>query len=178
MDRREEIKKLLELHKIKQSWLAQKLGIKSQTLHYLINKRTKIDNELYQQILEIIESYQYELDLSEQPVIDDSTIFDKKILSEISNRLRIFAKRRYGTLKNLATALGISPQQLHQYVSSRREPRIRVLLKLFSLGCDINWLLGGAESMDAYVTYRLENEIRKYQNSISQMYNILEQIKK
>ncbi|MBN1638498.1 MAG: helix-turn-helix transcriptional regulator [Ignavibacteriales bacterium] len=178
MEKREEIKKLLELHKIKQSWLAQKLGIKSQTLYYLLNKRAKIDNLLYNQILEIIESYQYELELTEQSILDEDTFFDKKVLNEISNRLRIFAKRRYGTLKNLANALNISPQQLHQYVSGRREPRVRVLMKLFTLGCDINWLLGGAESIDAYVTYKLENEIRKYQNSISQISNILEQVKK
>ena len=47
---------------------------------------------------------------------------EKSNKSEIfSEQLRIFAKKRFGSLKNLSEALGISQQHLSMYLSGKRE---------------------------------------------------------
>jgi transcriptional regulator with XRE-family HTH domain len=70
----------------------------------------------------------------------------------------------------------ISPQQLQQYISGKREPGSKILAKLLRLGCDINWLLGGRESWESYKIYRLEGEVRKYQNGFQQIENVINKI--
>ena len=47
---------------------------------------------------------------------------EKSNKSEIfSEQLRIFAKKKFGSLKNLSSALGISQQHLSMYLSGKRE---------------------------------------------------------
>lgn len=176
MNHQEELRLLLKALNIKYSWIAEKLGISTQTLSYLLHEADKIDEELYLSIKKLIDSYQFELNLFENEKKNDNfDLFDEKQLKkEIGQRIRIFAKRKFGTLKNLANSLGISPQQLQQYTSGNREPGSKILLKFFRIGCDINWLLSGVESINSFEIYKLEHEIKILQTKLKQINMIVE----
>ena len=166
----EEIKYLLRLYGIKQNWLAHQIGLKPQTLSYLLNESKKFNEDLYKSIKEIINAYQYDQELFNSRFDDNYDLFDdEKIRIGIGGRIRIFAKRKYGTLKKLASAMEISPQQLQQYITGKREPGSRILIKLLRLGCDINWLLSGTESLESFKIDKLERELRKLQESLNQI---------
>jgi len=170
MTKQEEIKYLIHTLGIKHNMIAEKLGIKVQTLTYLLNDSPQFDDELYHQIKKIIDDYQFELNLFEGDYVDNLDLFtDGKLQLGVGERMRLFAKRKYGTLKKLAEAMKISPQQLQQYISGKREPGTRILVKLLKLGCDVNWLLGGKESIESYKIYKLEAELRKLQSSFAQI---------
>lgn len=178
MTKQEEVRYLIHTLGIKPSMIAEKLGMKVQTLTYLINESPQFDDDLYKQIKTIIDDFQFELNLFEGG--DDAESLDlftdNKLNLGIGERIRLFAKRKYGTLKKLAEAMKISPQQLQQYVSGKREPGTRILIKLLRLGCDINWLLGGKESIESYKIYKLENELRRLQNSFSQIAELTKKV--
>lgn len=177
MDKKEEVKSLINSLSIKKSWLAGKLGMKSHTLSFILNEDTKLDEHLYHKIIEAIDSYQYELNLFSEESTSDLNLFDdEKLHLGIGERIRVFAKKKYGTLKKLADAMNISPQQLHQYISGKREPGSKILIKLLKLGCDINWLLGGAESIESYKIYKLESELRKLQDGFTQISNVIHRL--
>ncbi len=178
MTRQEEIKYLLHTFGIKQSWLADKLSINNQTLTYLLNDAPLIDDDLYEKIKEILDDYQFDLALfdEEKPRETLDLFEDGKLQIRIGERIRIFAKRKYGTLKKLAQEMHISPQQLQQYISGKREPGAKILAKLLRAGCDINWLLGGTESVEAYRTYLLEAELRKLKTSLDQISHIVKRV--
>jgi transcriptional regulator with XRE-family HTH domain len=168
MTKQEEIKFLLHTLGIKLNLIAERLDMKIQTLSYLLNESPQFDDDLYHQIKKIIDDYQFELNLFEDGHPENLDLFtDEKLQMGVGERMRFFAKKKYGTLKKLADAMQISPQQLQQYISAKREPGTRILSKLLRLGCDINWLLGGKESVESYKIYKLENELRKLQNNFS-----------
>jgi len=174
MNRRDEIKAQIKAFNIKESWLADQLEIKRSVLHLLLNDNDDIDAELYESIKEIIDSYQFDLGLIEEDDSDNYDLFsDEKLSIGIGNRIRFFAKRKYGTLKSLAIAMNVSPQQLQQYVSGKREPGSKILAKLLRLGCDINWLLGGSESIESYKIYKLEKNLRELQTGYSEIIDII-----
>lgn len=177
MTKQEEVKYLLHTLGIKLSMIAEKLDIKIQTLSYLLNESPQFDEELYHQIKKIIDDYQFELNLFEDSHPDNLDLFtDEKLQMGVGERMRFFAKKKYGTLKKLADAMQISPQQLQQYISSKREPGTKILAKLLRLGCDVNWLLGGKESVESYKIYKLENELRKLQSSFSQIAELTKKV--
>lgn len=163
MSKQEEIKLLIQTHGIRLNWLAEELNLKSSTLSYLLEESKNFDDDLYENIKAIIENYQFELSLYESDVESDLSLFNEEQLNlSIGQRMRIFAKRKYGTLKSLADIMEISPQQLQQYLSGKREPGAKILLKLMKAGCDINWILGGEEKTEDYRIAKLENELKKY----------------
>lgn len=174
MTPQEEVKYLLRLYGIRQNWLAHQIGIKPQTLSYMLNESKKIDHDLLKLIKEVINSYQYEQELFNHRFDDNYDLFDdEKLRIGIGGRIRIFAKRKYGTLKKLANAMDISPQQLQQYIGGKREPGSRILIKLLKLGCDINWLLSGTESLESFKIDKLEREFRKLQDTLSHISNLV-----
>lgn len=177
MTKQEEIKYLLHTLGIKMSMIAEKLDMKVQTLSFLLNESLEFDDDLYKKIKQIIDEYQFELNLFEDTSNDNLDLFtDEKMQFGIGERMRWFAKKKYGTLKKLAEAMNISPQQLQQYISGKREPGSKILIKLLRLGCDVNWLLGGRESIESYKIYKLENELRKLQNSFHQITSVIQKV--
>lgn len=178
MTKQEEIRYLIHTLGIKLSMIAEKLGIKVQTLSYLINESPQFDDDLYKNIKEVIDNYQFELNLFEGEYNESLDLFtsEESMHLGIGERLRLFAKRKYGTLKKLAEAMKISPQQLQQYISCKREPGSKILTRLLRLGCDINWLLGGKEALESYKIYKLESELRKLQQSISQINSVIQKV--
>lgn len=177
MTKQEEIKYLIHTLGIKLSMIAEKLGMKVQTLSFLINESLEFDDDLYKQIKQIIDEYQFELNLFEGEYNESLDLFtDEKMQSGIGERMRWFAKKKYGTLKKLAEAMNISPQQLQQYISCKREPGSKILGKLLRLGCDVNWLLGGRESIESYKIYKLESELRRLQQSFQQINSVVQKV--
>lgn len=61
----------------------------------------------------------------------------------IGERLREFGLEKFGSIKEFAKAMRMSPPSLQQYLSDRREPGTPVLQKLIKLGCDVEWLMTG-----------------------------------
>lgn len=177
MTKQEEIKYLIHTLGIKHNLIAEKLGIKAHTLSFLLNESPQFDDDLYKQIKEIIDDYQFELNLFENDNPENLDLFtDERMQAGIGERMRWFAKQKFGTLKKLADAMNISPQQLQQYISCKREPGSKILAKLLMLGCDINWLLGGRESIESYKIFKLENELRKLQNSFQQITSVVQKV--
>ncbi len=174
MSKREEINQKLNQLNISLNWIAQKLEIRPNTLSYLLESEDHFDDDLYDSISEAIESYQYQLKFLDDNVNEPNLFDENKLKDGIGARIRIFAKRKYTTLKALAQAMEISPQQLQQYISGNREPGSRILIKFLRLGCDINWLLGGSESLESYRIYKLELEIRNLQSKLSKISRIVE----
>lgn len=60
---------------------------------------------------------------------------------EIGNRLRQFAKVKFGRYESLAKALGMTPQSLNNYLTGKRLPGAELISKLKELGCNTDWLL-------------------------------------
>jgi len=171
----QEVRQLISTYGVSQEWLAKKLGIKNETLHYILYESPKFDEDLLHEIKEHIETYQFELSLFDVETREDIDLFtDEKLHMGIGERIRLFAKRKFKTLKKLAEQMDISPQQLQQYISGKREPGSKILIKLLKLGCDINWLLGGREQAESYKIYKLESELRKLQNSMTQISSIIQ----
>ncbi|MBU0559218.1 MAG: helix-turn-helix domain-containing protein [Bacteroidetes bacterium] len=168
MTKQEEILFLINSLNIKLSWLADKIEVPLPSLNFLLNDSDKFDDELYSIIKEAIKSYQFELNfIDEKTTTTTPDLFDEQQIKKgIGERLRVFANRRFNTLKALAEEMHISPQQLQQYISGNREPGSKILIKLLKLGCDINWLLGGFESIESYKIFKLESEVKKLQSAV------------
>jgi transcriptional regulator with XRE-family HTH domain len=174
MNRREEIKHRLNSLGISHNWLSNKLQLKPRQLTYFLENDDHFDDDLFNTINDAIESYQFELSFNIENISDDLSLFDEENLKNgIGERIRIFAKRKYHTLKSLADALNISPQQLQQYISKNREPGSKILIKFMKLGCDINWLLGGSESIESYRIYKLESELRELNDKLNKIFHIV-----
>ena len=60
--------------------------------------------------------------------------------------MREWGLARYDTLSAFALALGISPQNLGNYLSGRMPPGNKTKARLRRLGCDIQWLMTGKTS--------------------------------
>ena len=174
MDYCGEINSLIESLGIKENWIADQLEMKTSVLSFLLHERKKIDVDLYEKMKSIIDSYQFSFDLTANVENDNYDLFlDEKINRGIGNRIRVFGKKKFGTLKKLAEAMQISPQQLQQYLSGKREPGSKILIKLLRLGCDINWLLGASETYESYKIYKLEKEIKEAHESLEQISKII-----
>lgn len=63
----------------------------------------------------------------------------------IGERLRVFAKKKYGTVRALCDALEIKEQTLQPYLSNKSKPGHALQEKLRNLGADIEWLMTGRE---------------------------------
>jgi transcriptional regulator with XRE-family HTH domain len=86
--------------------------------------------------------------------------YSQKEKKEISERLRGFGEKHsgvgYGMGVKFAAKLGISTQQLTNYLNGRSVPGNVMQVRLRQLGCDIEWLMTGktryeAESKDGKV---------------------------
>lgn len=175
MNKQEEIISQIDSLGIKKSYIAEKIGIKKQTLEFLLYESKEFDEELYEQIKQIIDDFQFEFNFFDETDADNYDLFnDIQLRKGIGERIRIFAKRKFGTLKTLAEQMEISPQQLQQYISGKREPGSKILLKLLKLGCDINWLLGGNESIESYKIYKLETELRQTHENMGKIKIIID----
>lgn len=168
MTRLEEIKSEIRINNIELEWLAEQVGLNTRQLNYFLNEVTDLDDQLYENLKEAIEEAPFEMSLFESDIQKDPSLFEANRLNiSIGERIKTFAKKKYGKMTRLANAMEITPQQLHQYTSGNREPGSKILIKLLNLGCDLNWLLGGVEKPESYKLAILENEIKQLKEKLA-----------
>jgi hypothetical protein len=86
-------------------------------------------------------------------------------MKNISDRLRKFAEY-FGSIKDLAEALDMKPPAFQSYLSGRSVPGSNILVKLNSLGCNINWLLTGEGEMLKSEVSAAPSDIQELRNEI------------
>ncbi|MCX7875062.1 MAG: helix-turn-helix domain-containing protein [Melioribacteraceae bacterium] len=68
---------------------------------------------------------------------------DEIIKKAIGERIKEFAKSKYGFSKKLAEELGMTQQTLQQYLVGKSYPGGQILKKLSELGADVEYILTG-----------------------------------
>jgi len=71
-------------------------------------------------------------------------MYNKK--REIGERLKFFAKKKFGNQAKFARAMGKDLTYFTPYYNGKSYLGGEILSKLVKLGCDINWLLTGEET--------------------------------
>jgi len=66
----------------------------------------------------------------------------------MGDRIRKFGLEKFGSIKEFAEAMGMSPSNLQAYLQDRREPGTPILKRLIELGCDMDWLFTGENNND------------------------------
>jgi len=79
----------------------------------------------------------------------------------IGDRLKTFAKKRFGSVEELARAADVNSVQLQKYVGNVSKPGADVLRRLQAVGLSIDWLLGGVGAM----VIEQEGEVRREEPS-------------
>jgi len=74
----------------------------------------------------------------------------------IGNKIKAFAKKNFKSVAELARQLEMKPQALQSYVDGSSLPGATILMKLKSLGCDINWLLSDTGDSEYIPLYEAE----------------------
>ena len=82
----------------------------------------------------------------------------KKIFmpTSIGNKIKEFGEKKYGSIKNLAENLGMSLQNLSQYINDKFKPGTILLRRLKKAGCDLNWLYSDEQEYSPVVKERVE----------------------
>ena len=101
---------------------------------------------------------------------------------DFGEKIKVFARKYFGSIKELAKELDIPETSLHRYINGSVEPSRSFFIKLQNLGCDINWLLSDDENpppeTDALLKRRLaelEEENKRLRDSISRMVLLAEE---
>ena len=101
-------------------------------------------------------------------------MYDKK--REIGLRLKEYAEKNFSTFADFARAMGKDVTYFTNYYKGKSVLGGELLAQLAELGCDINWLLNGAnnkptlrkEGTVPYMTFaELNNQIKELQNAIN-----------
>jgi len=89
----------------------------------------------------------------------------------IGDRIRDFGLKKYYSIKKFAEALEVKPPNLQKYLNNKMFPGTPLLLKLESMGCDLNWLLTGKENLwgkiDSGITFRIGNTLKQLRKKYS-----------
>lgn len=72
-------------------------------------------------------------------------------------KIKTFGKTQFGSVKALAEAMGMLPQQLSTYISEVKKPGFDVLAKLKGLGCDMNWLIDDNNPIGEFLVIKEPN---------------------
>mgnify|MGYP001568720251 CR=1 FL=1 len=104
----------------------------------------------------------------------------------MGDRIRKFGLEKFGSIKEFAEAMGMSPSNLQAYLQDRREPGTPILKRLIELGCDMDWLFTGENNNDKRLKIieeqsqqikELEKENRILRESIGRISSITEELK-
>lgn len=105
----------------------------------------------------------------------------------MEDRIRKFGLAKFGSIKEFAEAMGMSPSNLQAYLQNRRQPGTIILKRLSELGCDIDWLLTGDNNKDKRLKIieeqrqrikELEKDNKILQEYINHILSITEELKK
>ncbi len=74
----------------------------------------------------------------------------------LGERLKLFAKERFGTLQAFGVEVGMTSGQLSNYTTGRVQPGTEILERFAGAGLNVHWLLTGRGEMDAPTTEKKE----------------------
>lgn len=169
MKKKHELINIIAASGVNYKYIADKLGTSLTSLNHILSNPSLITDSFTSKVLKIIEEYQSNLTIFKDEEIELNLFEDTEFQKILGERIKIFAKQKYTTLKELAKDLEISPQQLNQYTTGKREPGCKILSKLLSLGCDINWLLSGTKLSESYKILLLENQIKELKETLTEI---------
>ena len=98
---------------------------------------------------------------------------------DFGEKLKDFAIKNFGGIKQLADLLGIADTALHRYINGSVSPSKSFFVKMRELCCDLNWLLGNENcSKDSSIAPSIYTELDKLRKENKNLMNLLEKIKK
>lgn len=71
-------------------------------------------------------------------------------MQTIGDRIKAFAKEKYGSVSALCREMGISPQGLSGYIGDKIKPGAGMQEKLRAAGADIEWLMTGERTKSGW----------------------------
>lgn len=106
-------------------------------------------------------------------------IFMDKLL--FGEKIRVFAKQKFGSLTALAANLEIDLPSLVRYTKGGAKPGVEFFAKMLTLGCDLNWLLDEqvrlntvSEPSPAYnATNKLQQEVADLRATLQQIQQLI-----
>jgi transcriptional regulator with XRE-family HTH domain len=69
----------------------------------------------------------------------------------LGEKIKAFAKQKFGSLNDLAVAMNVNANQMSAYTTGRSKPSYEIMLKLYQQGCDINWLLDDNKPISGFL---------------------------
>ena len=87
-------------------------------------------------------------------------------------KIKVFAKKKFGSLNDLSNIMGVSPNQISSYTTENRKPGFEMLQKLYYNGCDIGWLLDDNRPINEF----FDNEAKKNADDSTASYFTPEQL--
>ena len=116
-------------------------------------------------------------------MIGNQTHFMKtniKRIMTIGEKIRDFGVGKFGSVKAFAEALDWHPSSLYDYFNNISMPGAPLLIKLFEMGCDLNWLLAPNDSLkkEPIKNNLAEDEIKKLKKEIADLKGQLSEINK
>ena len=87
-------------------------------------------------------------------------------------KIKAFAKKKFGSLTNLCEKIEMSTQQMWAYTSENSKPSYDVLVKLYQIGCDLNWLVDENKPINEF----FDNEAKKNADDSTASYFTPEQL--
>ena len=83
--------------------------------------------------------------------VNASSVFygtpEKSFVNTIGDRIRHFAKTRFGTLKRFGEAVGLTPSRVTEYVQNQYIPGGDILVRFKEVGMSLDWLVSGEGEM-------------------------------
>lgn len=98
-------------------------------------------------------------------------------------KLKDFCQRKFGSVNNAAEELNIPRGTLSRYFSNKMAPTLKLFIKLFNAGCDMNWLFEDAKISDGGVIrepkegfYDKDMEIERLRSKVEELQQSLNTI--
>lgn len=97
---------------------------------------------------------------------------------DFGEKLKEFAIKNFGGIKQLADNLGMADTALHRYINGSVSPSKDFFIKMRKLGCDLNWLLGEEiNSSCSSIAPTIYNELDKLRKENKNLTNLLKKIR-
>lgn len=97
----------------------------------------------------------------------------------IGRKIREFGESRFSSVKEFADALEMAPSNLQSYMRDDFGVGQKILKKLRSLGCDLNWLLDDNDEKPVQISkefYKLQTKLKKVSEEAAEYKSKLDKI--
>ncbi|MDR2582061.1 MAG: helix-turn-helix domain-containing protein [Fibromonadaceae bacterium] len=77
-------------------------------------------------------------------------------------KIKTFAKKKFGSLTNLCEKIEMPTQQMWAYTSENSKPSYDVLVRLYQAGCDLNWLVDENKPINEFFDNEMKENTEEY----------------